>query len=205
MMRVLSKRVEFEMSLIKVCGNAVQTGSAPAADDSELLEKIRQLENRIASLPAGTERPAENYDSRNARQVFTASSPASDTEPAPNVSVDIKTVNENELVPCGRWDDIMEEFRKLNPAVAGSLEGSSAATKGNVMCIFTPNRFFISLFKQSKENAVSLSRAIYNVLGQKYRITARCTTSVEETKNLAEQLVKKAISSSIETAVDNNQ
>ncbi|MBR4509454.1 MAG: DNA polymerase III subunit gamma/tau, partial [Ruminococcus sp.] len=56
----------------------------------------------------------------------------------------------------------------------------------------------------SKENAISLSKAIYNVLGQKYRITARCTTSVEETKNLAEQLVKKAINSNIETAVDNN-
>ena len=73
-----------------------------------------------------------------------------------------------------------------------------------MLCIFTPNNFFISLFKSNKENAVSLGRAIFNVLGQKYRLTARCTTSVEETKNLAEQLVQKAISNSIETAVDNN-
>lgn len=97
----------------------------------------------------------------------------------------------------------MEEFRRINPAVAGSLDGSYAASKGNVMCIFTPNRFFISLFKSSKENAVSLSKAIFNVLGQKYRISARCTATVEETKSMAEQLVKKAINSNIETAVDN--
>ena len=122
----------------------------------------------------------------------------------PVFPVDIKTVKEDELTPCTRWNDIMEEFRRINPAVAGSLDGSSAASKGNVMCIFTPNRFFIDLFKSNKDNAISLSKAIYNVLGQKYRISARCTATVEETKSMAEQLIKKAINSSIETAVDNN-
>lgn len=201
MMRVLNKRVEFEMSLIKVCGNQPAVPVA-AADNSELLDKIKQLENKIKAIPAGTSVP--ETESRNTRQVFTAASPASDSEPVPSANVDIKTVREDELVPCERWNDIMEEFRSINPAVAGSLEGSTAATKGNVLCIFTPNRFFITLFKNSKENAVSLGKAIHNVLGQKYRITARCTTSLEETKNLAEQVIKKAINSNIETAVDNN-
>ncbi len=202
MMRVLNKRVEFEMSLIKVCGNQPAVPVAAAADNSELLDKIKQLENKIKAIPAGTSVP--ETESRNTRQVFTAASPASDSEPVPSANVDIKTVREDELVPCERWNDIMEEFRSINPAVAGSLEGSTAATKGNVLCIFTPNRFFITLFKNSKENAVSLGKAIHNVLGQKYRITARCTTSLEETKNLAEQVIKKAINSNIETAVDNN-
>ncbi|MCR4888330.1 MAG: DNA polymerase III subunit gamma/tau [Ruminococcus sp.] len=201
MMRVLNKRVEFEMSLIKVCGNQPAVPVA-AADNSELLDKIKQLENKIKAIPAGTSVP--ETESRNTRQVFTAASPASDSEPVPSANVDIKTVREDELVPCERWNDIMEEFRSINPVVAGSLEGSTAATKGNVLCIFTPNRFFITLFKNSKENAVSLGKAIHNVLGQKYRITARCTTSLEETKNLAEQVIKKAINSNIETAVDNN-
>ena len=62
----------------------------------------------------------------------------------------------------------------------------------------------MTTFFKNKENAVSLGRAIFNVLGQKYRLQARCTTSVEETKNLAEQLIQKAVNSNIETAVDNN-
>jgi len=200
MMRVLNKRVEFEMALIKVCGKV--TNTAAAIDNSEIYDKIKQLEDKLSAVPAGGYQSAE--PSRDTRRVYTASSPAADSEPAPDTRVDIGTVKEEELTPCDRWDDIMEEFRKLNPSCAGSLEGSTAATKGNVMCIFTPNNFFISLFKSNKENAVSLGRAIFNVLGQKYRLTARCTTSVEETKNLAEQLVQKAISNSIETAVDNN-
>lgn len=196
--RVMNKRVEFEMTLIKLCGNVNSGGNAVSADVSELLEKIRVLESRIANAPAAPANPPQK------REILTASSPATENEPQSNVRVDIKTVKEDELTPCTRWNDIMEEFRRINPAVAGSLDGSSAASKGNVMCIFTPNRFFIDLFKSNKDNAISLSKAIYNVLGQKYRISARCTATVEETKSMAEQLIKKAINSSIETAVDNN-
>lgn len=198
MARVMNRRVEFEMTLIKICGN--MNASAPVnSDNSDIYEKLRQLESRIANAPAG------GYQNpKREREILTATSPAADTEPAPNANVDIRTVKEDELTPVTRWDEIMNEFRKLNPSVAGSLEGSTAATKGNVLCIFTPNRFFISLFKGNKDNAISLSRAVYTVLGQKYRITARCTTTVEETQAMAADLIKKAINSSIETAVDNN-
>ena len=200
MARVLNKRVEFEMSLIKLCGSGGNTANtAQAIDNSEIYDKIKQLEDRLSAVSSGAAAPAAKR--RDVREVFTASSPATDSEPAPDTKVDIRTVKESDLTPCEKWDEIMQEFSKLNPSVAGSLEGSTAATKGNVMCIFTPNSFFISLFK-NKENAVSLGRAIFNVLGQKYRITARCTTSVEETANRAEMLKQKAISSGIKTAVE---
>ena len=200
MTRVMNRRVEFEMTLIKICGN-MDTAAAPSADNSDIYDKLRQLENRISGIShsGGNVRPEQQ------REILTAASPAADSEPVPNVNVDIRTVKEEELTPCTRWDEILDELRKTNPAVAGSMEGSTAATSGNVLCVFTPNRFFISLFKNNKDNAISLSKAIYTVLGQKYRITARCTTTVEETQSMAEQLIKKAISSSIETAVDNNQ
>lgn len=195
MTRVMNKRVEFEMVLIKICSN--MKNSVQNIDNSEFYDKIEKLENKINSLKTVS---VNNEKS----EVITASSPVPENEPVPNVHIDIKNVREDELTPCMQWDEIMNEFRRINPAVAGSLDGSTAATKGNVMCIFTPNRFFISLFKSSKENALSLSKAIYAVLGQKYKITARCTTTVEETRSMAEQLIKKAINSSIETAVDNN-
>lgn len=196
--RVMNKRVEFEMTLIRICGNITGASSGEvSADISELVEKIKMLENRLNNVPAGDRSVSRK------REILTATGPAGENEPQPNVRVDIKTITEDELTPCTRWNEIMEEFRRINPAVAGSLDGSYAASKGNVMCIFTPNRFFISLFKSSKENAVSLSKAIFNVLGQKYRISARCTATVEETKSMAEKLVKKAINSNIETAVDN--
>lgn len=195
MNRVMNKRVEFEMSLIAMCSNIPkQTANAPSADVSELTEKIALLEKKLRSVSAA---PSPQQQ----REIATASSPAAENIPPPNVKVDIKNVKEDELTPCTRWNEIMEEFRRINPAVAGSLEGSTAASKGNVMCIFTPNKFFISLFKSSKENAISLSRAIFNVLGQKYSLSARCTATVEETRSMAEQLVQKALKNNIDTGV----
>ena len=64
---------------------------------------------------------------------------------------------------------------------------------------------FVHVFKNFKENAIALSNAINTVLGQRYIIKARCDTSVEEQKSMAEQIIQKAINYSIETAVDNNQ
>ena len=201
MARVMNKRVEFEMALIKLCGEASSGGGVNSAEVEALTEKIKLLEKRLSSAPS----PQHNQPNPQQREVLTATAPVMDNEPQPNVKVDIKTVKENELTPCTRWDEIMEEFRRINPAVAGSLDGSSAASRGNVMCVFTPNRFFIDLFKSNKDNAISLRKAIFNVLGERYSLSARCTATVEETKSMAEQLVKKAINSSIETAVDNKQ
>ena len=85
--------------------------------------------------------------------------------------------------------------------MAGSLEGSFAGTAGNYIFITAQNRFFMELFKV-KENANSLETAIRSILGQRFIIKAKCATTVNEQKNLAEQLVKKAIENKIETSVE---
>lgn len=190
MNKVMNKRVEFEMNLIKICGNIVQN-TAAVTDNSAIYDKIKKLEDKINSgcMPK--------------KEVLTAVSPAADSEPVPNVKIDLKSIKEEDLEPCSRWDDIMAEFRRINPAVAGSLEGSHASTYENIMFIFMPNRFFMDLFRV-KNNAVLLGKAIYTVLGKRYKIMARCTTTAEEQKAMAEQIIKKAINSGIETAVDNN-
>ena len=148
---------------------------------------------RAPAVPVSGGTPAEP-------DVLTAKNPAPDTEPVP--SVDIKKLKPEDLVPCERWEEVLEEFRNVNPAVAGSLDGSVAATAGNIIFITSQNRFFITLFK-TKENAVSLGETINRVLGQRFVIKARCATTVDQQKNMAEELIKKAQANNIETAVEN--
>lgn len=195
MAKVMNKRVEFEMALIRLCGNSGNT--AQALDKSEIYDKIKQLENKI--LSGAIAAPAAGRQT--GQPVLTAKSPAMDAEPAP--SVDIKKLRPEDLVPCKRWNEILEEFKNVNPSVAGSLDDSEAASAGNVMFITAKNRFFVTLFK-NKENAVSLGETIYRVLGQRYTLRVKCATSENQQKSLAEQMVKKAIDSSIETAVEDN-
>lgn len=196
MLRVMNRRVEFEMTLIKICGNV--KNNAETIDNSEIYDKIKQLENKISSVSSGAVRPAAN----NKPEVMTANSPAAEAEPVPNV--DLKKLKSEDITPCKRWGEVLEEFKKVNPSVAGSLEESEAATAGNVIFITAKNRFFMTLFK-NKDNAVSLGETIAKVLGQRFVIRARCAVSVSQQQSMAEKLVKKAIDSGIDTAVENNQ
>lgn len=193
MTRVMNSRVEFEMALIKLCGNA--KNNTGTIDNSEIYDKIKQLENKIGAVASGENAPPNNEKP----EVLSANNPA--PEPVPNV--DISKLKPEDLVECDRWNEVLEEFKKINPSVAGSLEGSHAATAGNVIFITAQNRFFMTLFKV-KENALPLSETINRVLGQRYVIRARCATSQAQQQSMAEKLVKKAIDSSIETAVENN-
>ena len=192
MMKVLNTRVEFEMAVIRLCSPAPVNNSA-GIDNSDIYDKIKQLERKIASAPAAA--PAAQ---QKPEEVLTAKNPVQ--EPAPNV--DIKKLRPEDMKPCDKWEDILEEFRNINPAVAGSLEGSVAQVAGNVLFITSQNRFFMDLFKQA-DNAKSLGEAIRRVMGERYAIRARCATTTAQQKSMAEQLLKKAQNSNIELAVDN--
>ena len=197
MMKVMNKRVEFEMSLIKLCGNI--TNSVQAIDNSEIYDKIKKLENKLSAVSSVSADPQQQAARRVIEpEVLTARDPENEPQP----TVDVKKLRPEDLVPCGRWDEVLEEFRKVDPAVAGTLDGSFAATAGNIIFITAINSFFMTMFR-NKEHSVPLGEAISRVLGQKYVIKARCSTTVEEQRSLAEQIIKKAQANNIETAVDN--
>lgn len=198
MQRALNKRVEFEMTLIAICSG--KKNAAETIDNSEIYDKIKQLEDKIRTGAVRANGSGNSSSRRKEPEVLTASNPA-ENDPAP--TVDLKKLRPEDLKPCERWGDVLEAFKNDCPAVAGSLEGSVAATAGNVIFITSQNRFFITLFK-ARENAVALGETISRVLGQRYIIRARCATTVEQQKSMAEQLIKKAIDNNIETAVDNS-
>lgn len=200
MSRVMNRRVEFEMTLIKLCGN--KNNSPETIDNSEIYDKIKQLENKINSVSAG------NYSlptpaNQKTTEVLTANNPVHDSEPIANV--DIKSLKQEDMTPCSRWNEIVDELKNVKPDLAGALDESYAVTAGNVIFITAVNRFFIDIFKKHKENAIILGNTINKILGSRYVIKARCETSIEKQKSMAEMIIQKAKEYSIETAVDNNQ
>lgn len=200
MNRAMNRRVEFEMALIKLCGNIRNT--TEAIDNSEIYDKIKQLEDKIKNAPVQVQSGAPQQQQQ--PEVLTASG-SSDVDPVPNVTIDVKTVEKRHLTPCDKWNDILEEYKKIYPAAAGCLDGTSyAGTEGNVIVVFSKSELFISLLKHDKSYSVALSRAICNVLGEKYAIRVKCTTNPAEQKSLAEQAIQKAIKNNIKVEVDNS-
>ena len=197
MIKVMNRRVEFEMTLIRLCGKINKT--VEAIDNSEIYDKIKKLEDKLSAVPSAPDSSQHQAANRVIEpEVLTARE--SGNEPQP--TVDLKKLRPEDLIPCERWDEILEEFRKVDPAVAGTLDGSSAATAGNIIFITAVNSFFMTMFRK-KEHSVPLGEAISRVLGQRYVIKAKCSTTVEEQRSLAEQVIKKALANNIETAVEN--
>lgn len=103
MQRAMNKRVEFEMALIMLCGKRVKISEG--IDNSEIYDKIKQLENKISSVSAGTVQLAKKSEEP---EVLTANSPVGEPEVTPNI--DIKKLKPEDLIPCTRWNEILEEI-----------------------------------------------------------------------------------------------
>lgn len=186
--KVLNKRVEFEMTAIRLCREnpSVQTVQA---DNSEILDKIRKLEGRIKNISVSKDNDIVDKPIKN----------TSIEEPKPNI--DMNNLRLDEIPKFELWDKILDELKKANPAVAGSLYESHAQVAGNVLFITAENRWFVNLFK-NKETAVSIGETIKRVTGQRYAVRVRCLVTKEEQRSMAERLVEKAKNSGIDTAVE---
>ena len=71
-----------------------------------------------------------------------------------------------------RWDDILEKFLEICPAVSGTLVGSRAIKGGGYMLIYTGNSFLLPLLK-NPDNAAKLRDAIRMVTGETYAVRAK--------------------------------
>jgi DNA polymerase-3 subunit gamma/tau len=178
MQRNAGKRVELEMTLIALA-MPKPVVAAPVA--------VAQTASAVASPPVAEPAAPKPV------------SPEASTVDAPATTAP-KKLRPEDFCPVENWMDILEAYRTVNPAVSGSLAESSAFVNGNVMLIVTKNRFFLTLLK-NRENARSLGDTVKRILGKEYKILGKCSES-EQTAHPAQDLIQKAINSSIETAVE---
>jgi DNA polymerase-3 subunit gamma/tau len=182
MQRAASKRAEFEITLIRLCGQ--NTASPPG---SELLEKISRLEAKIADLERGTpqKRPrAGAYDDytpnvpdfqRNSPPQRGTDENAGAVQNAPQGSeFDTNTATPPKSAPekLREWTEILEKYAAVSPAVAGTLRNSRAVIDGNTVGIIYKNAFFGDLIKKN-DNVANLKKAIFEVTGQNCKIVSR--------------------------------
>lgn len=182
--RVVSKRTEFEMAVVKLCTARKAEGYSGGADVSALEKRIAELERRIDELVRSGTKPSAEDAAESAKH--------NDAVSVNKVSDEARTAArdqkpQEELKRCPGWDDILDRLAEKNPGCAGALNGSEAYVSGNRMLIIVQNQFFLSLLKVPA-NSASLMEAAYEVTGVRYRIGAKCGTASADTK---EPLVKK--------------
>ena len=182
--RSLAKRVEFEMCLVKLCTLMGTTVSIPKPIVNEtpsqtfVQPKPAPAENRFVPPAREEQKPVVKEDPE--------PQPVKEEpkeEPVKEDKVKEEPVKENiptkpsdptvdKPVFLNRWGDVLEEFKKVDPAVAASLMDSSAFINSTTIFIIARNSFFMKLFEQ-EENKISLTKVITKVLGKSYMVRAR--------------------------------
>ncbi len=172
----VSRRVEMEMAVLKLCCPALDSGS------EALLRRVAALESALASgvavkaaprpvqeqkpveqappVPAADPAPAEEAVPAQRETPAPAAVPAQPVEAAP---VD------SEERPFAEWGEIVERLGTACPPLQGVLIGSTAYIRGDIVLVCTDNEMFKSLATRDGNKQIFLS-VIREVTGRSMRI-----------------------------------
>ena len=155
MTRSLSKRVDMEMCIIRMCSAAQP--AAKAAQSPADSEAISALNARIASLE-------EQIRNGAAPQSKAKNQPAY----APKEQVtDMSSVSGSQPVFVSCWPDIIEKLRQDCPSLAPTLIGSCGYEVQNKFLINTKNTLLKTLIR-SEENRGKVLKAIRDITGKSF-------------------------------------
>ena len=186
MSKSASKRLEFELALVKLCSPELSNGT------EALLARIERLESEIALLKARGVAPAEKAPAKEPEKAFEepkevyAEVP---TEEPKAVSAPSESGAESEFAP---WEDVIELIRKKNGMLFSLLSGSKAYLSGKRVLIDSPNSFFIEYMQKNDDSREVIKNAITEVCGVRYGIGPYKKTEKKPEDDPLAALVKRA-------------
>ena len=162
MSKSASKRLEFELALVKLC--------SPALNQSQeaLLARIEKLEKEVVLLKArGTAPAVQNLP---AMEVLPKAEPAPVYEEIPAAKPDVPVQDGSSEPEFESWEDIVELIKGKNRMLYSFLEGSKAYLIGGRVLIDSPNSFFIDYMQKTGDAKEVIKNAITEVCGTRYGI-----------------------------------
>lgn len=191
----VNKKIQLEAAVIKMCSPA-----SSADINEELEERIASLEEKINLLSAGkavapeksmpaspavsetkTEKPSEE-DTKTEEKTNTPEEKKDAPAPTAETIVDDG--------PFYNWSDVLEALKKYDIPLYGIMATSTAVIKNGRVIINSENPTLFD-FICSDTHSRELSRAIYDVLGQKMKIAVSNTEKAKAATSPLEDLKNK--------------
>lgn len=190
MTRAGNRRLELEMTLIRLCTEYRQ---AQSSELKALTNRIAALEQQLAAIQANGI-PAQQLPPPKPKL------PTGQRIPAQNLQMEGKP-DDDKLQPVKNWAAVLERFYEINPSVAGLLQGSYAniMEERNLLLVTVCNSLFKRLFRQSDANM--LLDAAEQVLGRRYQLRYRSVEPEQEPNATpADMLFRRAQAQGLPTA-----
>lgn len=186
MSKSASKRLEFELALVKLCSPELSLGT------EALLARIEKLESELALLkargvaPAVSSAPAEEAKASEPEAVYPEEPVAAEEK---TVSAPAETTGE---AVFDQWEDVIEIIRKKNGMLFSLLNGSKAYLSGKRVLIDSPNGFFIEYMQKNDDSREVIKNAITEACGIRYGIGPYKKTEKKSEDDPLAALMKKA-------------
>ena len=174
----VSRRVEMEMAVLRLCEPQLDTGTAA------LLRRVGELETAVrAGVPAApVAAPAEAKPAVAPVAPVAAVLTPEEAIPLPEpdepaaTAPSVPSAEPAGEQPFTRWGDVLERLKQTCIPLFGVLADSTAVLKDGVLLICTDNALFKELF-QRDNNKQLLAEAIHTVAGSQLRIGLRRTAT----------------------------
>ena len=195
--RSADKRVELEMSMIRLCDPTADNAAPPVSTASPaataLTQRIAQLEKLVAQLsqfPSGNDvlkqqsvspaAPLNVTAQPETKVVPTQSAPLSAPSPAPSVPSDPPAE------PLPQWEELLREMERDDPALFSMLDGSTAARSGKTVIISSSNQMLKGMLLTNNIGA-RLADLVEQKLGSRHklRIAKKAPVAVTEKQSPA--------------------
>ena len=190
MTRAGSRRMELEMTLIRLCSDGEQ-----ASPDTEAMQnRIAGLEKMIAEI---VNRMRQGLPAAQPRRTESQSRAAI---PAKNLQVTGET-DLSGIPPLRNWQTVLERFSALCPSVNSLLDNSDAYVieEKNIILVIARNPLFKNLFGQKE--AGLLRDAAEQVLGKRYQVRYKNEApEAEQGSSPVDELLRRAKENGIEVA-----
>ena len=185
MAKSASKRLEFELALVKLCTPSLSNGTEALLARIEALEKEIVLLKARGVAPAVKEMPAKTEKTSEKEPVYEADIP----EMPPEIPKPAETSSGNEFA---QWEEVIEIIRKKNGMLFPFLDGSKAYLVGGRVLIDSPNEFFIGYMQKNDDAKELIKNAITEACGTRYGIGPYKKTAKKPEDDPLAALAKRA-------------
>lgn len=192
--RCTSKRIELEMTFVKLCSSAPAAGTkseepaaaVQSAESAALLKRIASLEERLAKgASAVSAGPVQQ-------------------EPKKEYDAELTALNQNNDGPIKQWNDIVDRIREKVPAVGSFLKGSVAFIKGKELYLIVQSDIYLKKFKASQDASI-INDVLMQTYGQTFNIKVKSAKKAapDDAQDPTNQLLAKARETGIEVEIKN--
>ncbi len=166
MTRSLSKRVDMEMCVIRMC-SGIPAAQAAANTGSGKNEEIARLNARIAALEDALRRGAVSMSPRSEPRGAAYPEHSAAGTPGPQRQEAAQPADVSSFEYVREWQDIIDRLRETCPSIAPMLTGSNGYVKSGKFIINT-QKPMIRKIMSADENKAKVLEAIAMITGKAY-------------------------------------